>query len=182
MDALGQVLSISSPAFFDLRLAVAPTNAVDPLPARAIIVDPLLWEVVTPGDRSSRQLYYSAGVTPLRGEHLRCDIDLSSGKTTYKSSYEAAESYRLLGLKAHLDYASTPRSLWSAGLGSTRRTFSMSEDHRKDTLMEFNAGWRWYFVPPLSQSLELGYDKQKSSRSVNCYRRELLTYRFDWTF
>ena len=182
MDELGQVLSISSPAFFDLRLAIAPTNAVDPLPARAIIVDPLLWEVVTPGDRSSRLLYYSVGVTPLRGDHLRCDIDLSSGKTTYKSSYEAAESYRLLGLKAHFDYASTPRSIWSAGLGGTTRTFSTSDDHRKDTLMEFNAGWRWYFLPPLSQTLELGYDKQKSSRSVNGYKRQLLTYRFDWTF
>ena len=180
INALGEVVTLSSPAFYDLRLSAKPTTAVDPLPAHSNVVDPLLGEIVDPGDRSSKLVYYTLGITPVRNERIRLDLDLNSGRTTYHSTFEAPESYRLIGLTAHLDYTSTPRSIWSAGIGDARRTFGSSVDQRKDNLIGMTGAWRWYFVPMLSQTMEIDLDKQKSSRAVNGYKRLMIAYRLNF--
>ena len=181
INALGGVVTLSSPASYDLRLSARPTTAVDTLPAHSNIVDPLLWEVVDPGDRSSKLVYYGLGITPVRNEHIRLDLDLNSGRTTYHSVFAAPESYRLIGLTARLDYTSTPRSIWSAGIADTKRTFSSSADQRKDNLVGLIGAWRWYFVPALSQTMEIDLDKQKSSRAANGYKRLLIAYRLNFS-
>lgn len=176
LDELGAVFVVGSQILYNLRFAYEVTNAVDPLPGRNIIVDPIRWEVVPSGDRSAELKYTDVSLLPLAGPTFQLGLGVRTGKVAYKSSYVDDEDFSDVGGRVQAVYVLSLRSKLLAGLTENARSFTRSDDGRKDKTYAVNAGWKWNFTTNVFQDLGLVYESQKSTRTVNTYKREFLSY------
>lgn len=175
-DGMGLALTTSLPWLsFEPELIWDISMWIDPMPNRNDVLDPFLWEVVVPSDRSARRLKVGLGALLARGEASELRSRLTMTQHTHTASLITIENYTetTLGIDYGVRYSNRVRL--SALGGMTSRVFEKAPDNRKDTQLNLRADARYFQTPFLSFDGGLGLWNQSSSRSSNKYTKFLLT-------
>jgi hypothetical protein len=145
--------------------------AVDPYPFQDDILDPILWEVVLPTDRSFRYGSLGLRLRPIYSETWKVDLFANTGATTYRAQEVTAESNLSTKMGSKVAYAATFRSQFSLGIVEVERNFFSSDDHRQDKMLTIEPGWRYFYTPNFSHSIAFGRENLASSRNDAAFTR-----------
>lgn len=170
-DTVGAHGWVGSPAFFNLKAAMLSRLNLDPLPNRDDIWDARLEEAVPVSERSSREIYYDFGIDPVATEMFTLALMARSGSVSYRSEMRTSENYNEFSGGLLATVHPIMRTDVTIGAGYRGRTFSLSEDKRKDARLKFGAGFRWRYTTALSQVVDIVAESQKSNRPNAAYTR-----------
>lgn len=176
MDEWGGVFQLRSPAWYNLHVGLEPILALDPLPARDDILDPVRWEVVPPGERSCHLAYLNLGATPINVDDAHLGLDIRTGGGVYRSPLHRDENFTdvIFGLSG--GYAPTLRQDLGLNFSQTSRKFPNASDGRADSTRVLTFNWVLRFTPMLSHNATYSLESQGSNRTVNSYKRTLFGY------
>lgn len=175
-DGLGLAVTAALPWFvFEPELLWDISMWVDPMPNRDDVLDPFLWEVVVPSDRSARRLKFGLRGLIHRGEASEMRAQVAMIKHNHTASLITVDDYAETFLSVDYDVRYSNRVRFGA-LGSVAsRVFQNSPDNRKDTTLNVRGDARYAVTPFLSFDGSLGIWNQSSSRAANKYTKFLLT-------
>lgn len=175
VDGIGLSLGLEFPSigfepevFFDLAMHV------DPMPNRDDVLDPFLWEIVAPSDRSARVTKLGLGGLLWSDSSRELRARLTTIKNVHSASFVTIDDYAETDLGLHYNMLYTTRVEFLGAMTLGDRTFGESLDNRKDSLLQMKGTSRWYASPFLSLDSWLSITQQNSSRSANKFTKFML--------
>ena len=141
----------------------------DPLPARDDLLDPVTLDYTAPSERSNRRNVFKLGMSPLNNFPFKADTRIAYELLSYRNQFVRLDSFRTLSLDIDLNYYFSGRSIIMPKFSYGSRSFQLSSDQRKDTLLDLDLSWRWYYLGTWYHDIGFQYFKNTSTRSTNTY-------------
>jgi tetratricopeptide (TPR) repeat protein len=143
----------------------------DPFPGRDDILDPILWEVTTPKDRSNRYGAMALYMQPIYNELWTLDLGLKSGVTSYTNAAVQTDSNTDADYRIALEFRLNVRNHLSTAINFHTRNFYDADDERYDKVLRNEAAWRFFYTPNFTHKLSLNHENGASTRGDAKYSR-----------
>jgi hypothetical protein len=154
----------------------------DPSPKYDDLIEPSLRELVPPDDQSHHEVRYWTGARLFEDKITKIAAELAHGDYRYDGRTRKIESFTSQELALLGEHTLWPYHDLRWNMSFLKRSFTMSEDQRRDLDVNLALSWSFSQTPLLAHIFGVGYEKQNSTRASQDFSRETAQYQMRFDF
>ena len=182
LDDYGVDFELKSPRLRHVSLGVRSLMSKDPDPNYDDLLEPSLRELVPKDDQSHHDVRYWASLRLFQNRITKVAGKVTQSDYRYDGKTRRLESFTSQEVGLWGEHAMLPYHQLRWDLSFLLRSFSMSDDHRRDRDVNLSLRWSISQTPLLSHIFGLGYEQQASTRSTRDFSREMAEYQMRFDF